>query len=108
MSDGFHHRKYDKSARKYHMGFKYVQDLLENHNLEHILVTLNNDRKGFKELLDSINVSNDLIVLLIKLLSRVCDSNFHESKIRLFQMAFNSELVDHLIKFISQVAIQVH
>lgn len=89
------------------MGFKYVQDLLQSHDIEHILVTLNNDRKGFKELLDSKDLSNDLIVLLVKLLSKICDSNFTESKIRVFQMAFNSEFVDHLIKFVSMVAIQV-
>ncbi|KAG5881472.1 hypothetical protein JTB14_026529 [Gonioctena quinquepunctata] len=88
------------------MGFRYLQDLLKKDDLEEIIFTLNNDKRGYKELLESRDMSNDIIVLILQLLCRVCECSFQSSKIQLFESALRSPFSDNVIKFVSTIAIQ--
>nr|XP_023014369.1 NFX1-type zinc finger-containing protein 1-like [Leptinotarsa decemlineata] len=88
------------------MGFRSVQDLLMKENLEDIILVLSNDKNGFKEVLENREMSNDMVVLILRLLSKISECSFQSSKIELLEFALRSAFADNVIKFVSTIAIQ--
>ncbi|CAG9821989.1 unnamed protein product [Phaedon cochleariae] len=100
---------YHESGERYAVrqtGFRFLQDLLKNEDLEQVIFSLNNDKRGFKELLESREISNDMIVMLVKLQCRICDCTFPELKLALFEMTLRTSFIDNVVKFVSTVALQ--
>ncbi|CAG9824500.1 unnamed protein product [Phaedon cochleariae] len=100
-----HHESGERYAVR-QMGFKNLQDLLRNQDLEQVIFSLNNDKRGFKELLESREISNDMIVMLVQLQCRICDCTFPELKLALFELALRTSFIDNVVKFVSTVVLQ--
>nr|XP_023023188.1 NFX1-type zinc finger-containing protein 1-like [Leptinotarsa decemlineata] len=88
------------------MGFKFLQELLMKEDLEAVVLSLSNDRKGFKELLETRQVSNDVIVLILRLLCKISECSFRSAKVGLFESALRSAFSDNVIRYVSTIAIQ--
>lgn len=89
------------------MGFVMIQKLLENEDLEDIVFQLNNARKGFKECLEDNDMKPDIVVLVLKLLRKVCSSNFQNSIITILETALRSRFADNVVTYISKLSLQV-
>lgn len=89
------------------MGYKMIQTLLENENLEDVIFQLNNERKGFKELLANHEIKPDIIVLVIKLLGKICGCSFRHSIVTIMETALRSSFADNAVNYISKLALQV-
>lgn len=98
-------RGFKKSVRQ--MGYKMIQTLLENTNLEDVIFQLNNERKGFKELLEDREIKPDIIVLVIKLLSKICGCSFKHSIVTIMETALRSSFAENVVNYISKLALQV-
>ncbi|KAJ8946030.1 hypothetical protein NQ318_023279 [Aromia moschata] len=86
------------------MGFKIAQEIGDNNNAEEVIQALLNDRKGFKELLKENELSGDWLILVTKMLTKICDTSFIESKIKIFQTVFvHSTYPKQLTSFISNL-----
>lgn len=104
-TDGDQRNRSKKPVRQ--MGFNMIQKLLENNDLEDIVFQMNNDRKGFKELLEDRVMKADIIVLVMKLLAKICGCSFKHSIITLLETALRSSFADNAVNYISKLAIQV-
>lgn len=89
------------------MGFVTIQKLLENEDLEDIVFQLNNARTGLKECLENNDMKSDIVVLVLKLLGKVCSSNFQNSIITILEMALRSRFADNVVTYISKLSLQV-
>lgn len=105
QSNDAHNSRTKKPVRQ--MGFTMIKSLLENENLEDIVFQMNNDRKGFKELLENNEIKPDIIVLVIKLLGKICGCSFKNSIITIMETALRSSFADNAVIYISKLAIQV-
>lgn len=94
-----------KPIRK--MGFKMIEQLLDNDDVEDISFQLSNDKRGFKELLEDRDIKPDFIVLVIKLLGKVCSSSFQNVIINIFETVLRSSFIDSIVNYISKLIIQV-
>lgn len=89
------------------MGFKMIEQLLDNDDVEDISFQLSNDKRGFKELLEDRDIKPDFIVLVIKLLGKVCSSSFQNVIINIFETVLRSSFIDSIVNYISKLIIQV-
>ncbi|XP_072385751.1 NFX1-type zinc finger-containing protein 1-like isoform X2 [Diabrotica undecimpunctata] len=88
------------------MGFKALEELIDKDNIEEIILDLNDGKKGFKTLLGS-TLSTDMVVLVVKMLAKICDSDFNTSKTSLLQFAIESDFSQQVTSFVNGLAIQV-
>ncbi|CAH1102677.1 unnamed protein product [Psylliodes chrysocephalus] len=88
------------------IGFRKIQELLNNNNLEEVVFCLTNERKGIRALMENDNLGPDLIVLSVKLLARVCGCSFGATKTHLLQTVIDSGFARVLTQFISSLPIQ--
>lgn len=70
------------------------------------MVNIVTQKHNFEEMLSN-DITDNMIVLMTDLLSRICGSNFDTMKMSIIQMALSSHFTDHLTKFISGIAIKV-
>ncbi|EFA00122.1 NFX1-type zinc finger-containing protein 1 [Tribolium castaneum] len=81
------------------MGFKFLEDL-SNNDPEKIILVLMKEREGLLRLLER-EVSNDVIVLLISILRKVCFSSFDETKYSVLQSTLNEKFTNKIKTFIA-------
>lgn len=99
--DKQHHRG-NKPIRQ--MGYVQLQKLLENDDIEDVILQLNNDRRGFKELLGHTNIKPDIVVLLLKLIAKICSSGFQTT---ILETILRSNFPDTILNYIAKIPIQV-
>uniref|UniRef100_A0A6P7GWQ8 Uncharacterized protein LOC114343863 n=1 Tax=Diabrotica virgifera virgifera TaxID=50390 RepID=A0A6P7GWQ8_DIAVI len=95
----------NRTRKPHQMGFKALEELIDNDNIEEIILDLNDGKKGFKTLLGS-TLSTDMIVLVVKLLAKICDSAFNASKTSILQFAIESDFSKQVTSFVTGLAIQ--
>lgn len=107
------HNQNDRYSRNkvregaWQMGFKMIQKLLENGDIEDVMFQLNNDKRGFKELLEDKNMKADIIVLVLKLLAKICSSSFQSTMIVILETALRSNFAENLVNYIAKIPMQV-
>lgn len=89
------------------MGYKMIQQLLENADLEDVIFQLNNDRRGFKELVGDRDIKPDMIVLVIKLLGKICHSSFKSVMSTSMETVLRSNFIQSMESYISKMPMQV-
>ncbi|KAH1024131.1 hypothetical protein HUJ05_003674 [Dendroctonus ponderosae] len=96
-----------KSKEKYRpervMGFQFVKNLLDNEDLQQVILTVSNSRNGFQALLENKNITNDTLVLLVKLLWLISECPFHQSKIAIYSLVLKSPFIDHVKLYIGDI-----
>uniref|UniRef100_A0AAR5PM44 RZ-type domain-containing protein n=1 Tax=Dendroctonus ponderosae TaxID=77166 RepID=A0AAR5PM44_DENPD len=85
------------------MGFKFVKTLVDNEDLQHVILTVSNDRNGFLTLLENKNITNDTLVLLVKLLWHISECSFHQSKIAIYYLVLKSRFIDQVKLYIGDI-----
>lgn len=85
------------------VGFKFIEGLCEK-DPEEIMMAVSTN-KGFSLRLDQ-DMPYDYIVILLKLLSKVCFSTFIECKIEVMTLFCKKTFIDQLIKYIATLPIQ--
>lgn len=86
------------------MGFRFVQQLIENNDLEIVIQTLLSDKQGFKEALTNQDMNGDFLLLLLTLFLKITETSFLESRLKIFDMVFrDSTYIDQLRKFIQDI-----
>lgn len=83
----------------------WLVDLSELSGLE-IVAKLANSHSGFQNVMkdtDRLRRRPDLLVLIVKLLAKVCDSDFRENKSSVLAQACHPEFLDHLADFMSDL-----
>ncbi|XP_030764249.1 NFX1-type zinc finger-containing protein 1-like isoform X2 [Sitophilus oryzae] len=87
------------------MGLRYIEDLL-NLDPKAIVFKLSDDKNGFLKLLANKSISNDLIILILKLTHKVCEVSFNDVKIKLLTNVLRSHFMDKLNSYISSISHQ--
>lgn len=98
-------KRVEKPIRQ--MGFKVIKSLLENEDLEDVMFQLNNNRKGYRELMENRDIKPDIVVLIMKLLAKICMCTFESSKTTILETALRSNFAESLVTYISKICIQV-
>lgn len=86
------------------IGFKKLE-LLCNEDADNIIVTLIDPRSGFSFLLET-DLSNDYIVLIVMVLSKMCSSVFEANKAAIMNLASTSKFIKQLTSFILELPLQ--
>lgn len=86
------------------MGFMQIQGLLENEDIEDVIFQLTNDRKGFKAILEAKNLKTDIVVLVLKLLAKICTSSFQTI---ILETMLRSNFAESILNYISKIPLQV-
>lgn len=81
--------------------------MANNEDIEEVILKLSDEKSGFSKLLDSKEIANDMVVLLVKLLCNVCSSSSRNAKIALLSAALQSRFMEKLIVFITNIINQV-
>ncbi|XP_008190958.1 NFX1-type zinc finger-containing protein 1 isoform X1 [Tribolium castaneum] len=95
-------RRPNQNARK--MGFKALQDLL-NKDSEDLILELSNIKRGIQDYIKT-SLSDDGIVLFVKVLKKVSDSAFVENKYKVLQLYLDEVFVDKLVKYVALLPMQ--
>ncbi|XP_023016144.2 NFX1-type zinc finger-containing protein 1 isoform X1 [Leptinotarsa decemlineata] len=86
------------------MGFKLAEKLGDNEDIEEVIQNLFNDKAGFKNLVQSNDLSGDFLVLIVHILSKVSKSSFDNSKIHIYKTVFtNGSYIKQLKSFITSL-----
>lgn len=85
------------------VGFKFIEGLCEK-DPEEILMTVSTN-KGFSIRLEQ-ELPYDFIVILLKLLSKMCGSAFNELKIEVITLFCKEKFIDQLTKYIATLPVQ--
>ncbi|XP_050297932.1 NFX1-type zinc finger-containing protein 1-like [Anthonomus grandis grandis] len=85
------------------MGFRFLEAKLKDENIGQVMMDLSNDRSGFLQLLESKDISPDIIVLLVKLFKKICGSTFFDVKVALLSSAIDSRFIEKLTVFITNI-----
>lgn len=89
------------------MGFNLLQELVKSDDMESIICQLSNDRKGFKQLLESNDIKGDLIVMIVKIWSKIYHSSFQNNVIGISETILRSKFIETLVSYISTLILQV-
>ncbi|XP_044270386.1 NFX1-type zinc finger-containing protein 1-like [Tribolium madens] len=95
-------RRPNQNTRK--MGFKALQDLL-NKDSEDLILELSNIKRGIQDYIKT-SLSDDGIILFVKVLKKVSDSAFVENKYKVLQLYLDETFVDKLVKYIALLPMQ--
>ncbi|XP_066147854.1 NFX1-type zinc finger-containing protein 1-like isoform X2 [Euwallacea fornicatus] len=88
------------------ISFMYFKNLTENLDTQNVMLELSNPKNGFATLLESNSLSNDFIVLLVKLMKRICECTFVENKTALLTTVLESNFMNKLTVYITGLTIQ--
>lgn len=91
-------------VKRFQFGFKKLEELASKEP-DAIIISLASERIGFEHLLEG-KLSGDYIVLVLKVLSKMCDSNFNENKALILAMATKVSFIDNLINYLLQLMMQ--
>ncbi|XP_060534908.1 NFX1-type zinc finger-containing protein 1-like isoform X2 [Cylas formicarius] len=83
-------------------GYQYVCALVEKEDLEEVIMDLSKDKDGFFELLCG-DVSDDTVVLIVKLLRKVCSCSFRNVVVDVVGTTLKSKFVDRLLLYMIQI-----
>lgn len=86
------------------LGFKKLEEL-STQDPETIIFTLIDPKKGFDSLLDT-NLSNDYIVLIIRVLKVVCQSPLMQNKASILRLISKDNFITHLTRFMMELCVQ--
>lgn len=92
-----------KERNPFGVGFKFIESLCEK-DPEQILIEVSTN-KGFSLRLEQ-ELPYDYIVILLKLLSKMCSSAFNEFKIEVITLFCKDKFIDQLTKYIATLPIQ--
>ncbi|XP_066256208.1 NFX1-type zinc finger-containing protein 1-like isoform X2 [Euwallacea similis] len=101
---GFSYSSRPKPERT--MSFIYIKKLTETVDTQHIILELSNPNNGFSKLLDSKNLSNDLIVMLVKLMKRISECTFLQNQIALMTTVLQSRFMEKLTVYVTGLMTQ--
>lgn len=81
------------------MGFRALEEIAQSDDQE-ILIKVNERKDSFLNLINSAIDRADIFVLIIKILSKVCQSSFDELKLKLLLDVCNSQFIGHLRNYL--------
>ncbi|KAF2902956.1 hypothetical protein ILUMI_03225 [Ignelater luminosus] len=87
-----------KTKRVLTIGFKKLEEW-SNKEPHHLMFELVHQMKQFEELLES-NMSEDMIVLILKVLAKLCSSPFKENKTEIMNLASKEKFIARLQNYI--------
>ncbi|XP_069677368.1 NFX1-type zinc finger-containing protein 1-like [Periplaneta americana] len=90
--------------RRFYLGYKQLENLAEQEACD-IVVVLANSRSGFESLLKQ-QLRPDLLVLIVKVLSKLCRAEFEETKVGILSYACRSDFLDQLSKHIALLPLE--
>lgn len=92
--------------RRLHLGYKQLENLSEEDPCN-IVVVLANSRWGFENLLKQ-QLRPDLLVLIVKVLSKLCRTDFKDTKVVILSHACHSDFLDQLSKHIALLPLETN
>lgn len=88
------------------LSFKFLETLVEK-DPQDIFLTLCDGKSGFQILLNSNEITNDKICLIVALIAKLCKFSFNNAKNDFIKDVFKSNFKDKLISFITSIIVQV-
>jgi hypothetical protein len=92
--------------RKCGLGYRQLEKLAEDEPYE-IIVVLANRRSGFETLLKQ-PLKPDLLILILRILSKLCKADFEENKAAVLSYACHHDFLDQLSKHIALIPLEVN
>lgn len=91
----------NRRPRPQFMGFKKLEEI---HQMEpdQIVVGLCSEEAGFEKLLKS-ELSNDYVVLVIRVISKCCQTTFQQNKAKILARVCEKDFTDQLIKYLNEI-----
>lgn len=87
-----------------HMGFQKLEKLSEM-EADQLVVVLANEDVGLEKLLKT-DLTPDYIVLILRVVSKLCESTFQENKGSLLVKICQKDFIDKLMKYLSELVVQ--
>ncbi|GLV42804.1 uncharacterized protein CBL_03544 [Carabus blaptoides fortunei] len=87
-----------------HMGFQKLEKLNEMEP-DQLVVVLANEDVGLEKLFKT-DLTPDYIVLILRVISKLCESTFQENKGSLLVKICQRDFIDKLIKYLSELVVQ--
>jgi len=92
--------------RKYGLGYMQLEKLAGEEPSE-IVSVLTNSRVGFETLVKQ-PLRSDLLILIVRILSKLCKAEFEENKVAVLSCACVHEFLDQLSKHIAVIPLEVN
>lgn len=89
-----------RSKRQFFFSFNRLEELTKKEP-EEIVMELANDRNGFANKLEE-DLTGDYIVLIIRVLAKMCSSAFNANKATIMMMASRDKFMKNLLQFVMQ------
>jgi hypothetical protein len=95
-----------REERKYALGYKLLEKLAGEEPCE-IIMVLANRRSGFEALVKQL-LRPDLLVLVVRVLAKLCKADFEENKAVVLSYACHHDFLDQLSKHIALIPLEVN
>lgn len=90
--------------KRFQLGFKRLEELVDMEP-DAVIISLANEKINFEDLLSE-RLSDDYLVLILKVLSKMCNSSFNENKAFILSIAAKVSFIDSLLTYLLQLVIQ--
>lgn len=95
--------KNKNQGNKFHLGFKKLEELT-NQTPEDVLINLTRDKQTFTKLIAD-DLSGDYIVLIVKLLLKICEVTYNAMKMQMLSLVLDDKFIKTVINFILNLSI---
>lgn len=95
-----------RREQKCGLGYRYLEKLADEEPYK-IIMVLANRRSGFETLLKQ-PLRPDLLILIVKILSKFCKADFEENKAAVLSYACHHDFLDQLSKHIALIPLEVN